>query len=122
MAATHSGPLPSHGRLTFPAPNFELAISADRDVVPEQRGNQNALDLLLWATRILAAPGAGDVDSDTDVGNPSVVNAFRAAAYTARCTACWADAPALTRCCATGEHRASSHRQRILSRRLGQLT
>jgi RimJ/RimL family protein N-acetyltransferase len=67
--------------VVFPTRNYEHAIIAYLGVVPEQRGNGYAQDLLLEATRTLAALGATEVHADTDVGNIPMVSAFRAAGY-----------------------------------------
>jgi RimJ/RimL family protein N-acetyltransferase len=67
--------------LTVPARNFNHPIIGYVGVVPEQRGNGYAYDLLVEATHRLAAEGVDRIVAATDVTNTPMAAAFARANY-----------------------------------------
>jgi RimJ/RimL family protein N-acetyltransferase len=67
--------------ITVPSRNFQDAVIGFVGVMPERRGRGYARDLLIEATRILAAEGAVRVIADTDVANRPMAAAFEATGY-----------------------------------------
>jgi RimJ/RimL family protein N-acetyltransferase len=67
--------------VTIPSANEDFPVIGYVGVVPEQRGRGYAADLLVEATRILAANGAERIRSDTDVANVPMARTFERAGY-----------------------------------------
>jgi RimJ/RimL family protein N-acetyltransferase len=66
---------------TVPARNFNHPVIGYVGVVPEQRGNGYAYDLLVEATHRLAAEGVDRIVAATDVTNTPMAAAFARAGY-----------------------------------------
>ena len=67
-----------------PALVDEVAVVAEIGVAREHRGHGYGLDLLLFATRLLAATGAPRIVADTDQGNSAMRATFALAGFTER--------------------------------------
>ena len=78
MAHTPDGELVG---FTIPSANEDFPVIGYLGVVPEMRGRGYGRDLLIEATRILAANGAERIRADTDVTNVPMAAAFERARY-----------------------------------------
>ncbi|HEV7648859.1 MAG TPA: GNAT family N-acetyltransferase [Actinophytocola sp.] len=67
--------------LTVPGRNYHSPTIGLVGVVPEQRGNAYAYDLLVEATHLLAAEGAAQVTAETDTTNTPMAATFAHAGY-----------------------------------------
>jgi RimJ/RimL family protein N-acetyltransferase len=67
--------------LTVPGRNYNSATIGIVGVVPEQRGNAYAYDLLVEATHLLVAEGAEQVTAETDTTNTPMAATFARAGY-----------------------------------------
>jgi RimJ/RimL family protein N-acetyltransferase len=65
----------------IPSRNFSTAVIGFIAVSPPHRGHGYARDLLIEATRILNAEGAGEIVADTDLANVPMAAAFEAVGY-----------------------------------------
>lgn len=78
VAFTQTGELVG---LTVPGRNYSAPVIGIVGVVPEQRGNGYAYDLLVEATRLLAAEGVEEIVADTDTTNTPMAATFARAGY-----------------------------------------
>ncbi|HEY0447773.1 GNAT family N-acetyltransferase [Actinophytocola sp.] len=78
LAHTDTGELVG---LTVPGRNHASATIAIVGVVPEHRGHGYAYDLLLEATQLLVAEGAGQITAETDTTNTPMAATFARAGY-----------------------------------------
>lgn len=67
--------------LTVPGRNYGGPTIGIVGVVPEQRGHGYAYDLLLEATHLLVAEGAGQITAETDTTNTPMAATFTRAGY-----------------------------------------
>jgi RimJ/RimL family protein N-acetyltransferase len=67
--------------ITVPGRNYAAPVVAIVGVVPEQRGNGFAYDLLIEATHLLVEDGAERILADTDTTNTPMAATFRRAGY-----------------------------------------
>jgi RimJ/RimL family protein N-acetyltransferase len=78
LAFTRDGELAG---FAIPSRNYRHPVIAYIGVVPEQRGNGYAYDLLAEATHLLAAEGADRIIADTDTTNLPMAATFAKAGY-----------------------------------------
>lgn len=67
--------------ITVPGRNYAGPVIGLVGVVPEQRGNGYAYDLLVEATHLLVEAGAGEITAETDVTNTPMAATFARAGY-----------------------------------------
>jgi hypothetical protein len=78
LAFTPSGELVG---LTAPGRNYSVPVIGIVGVVPEQRGNRYAYDLLVEATHLLVEAGVEEIAADTDTTNTPMAATFQRAGY-----------------------------------------
>jgi RimJ/RimL family protein N-acetyltransferase len=78
LASTRSGELVG---ITVPTRNLTVPVIGLVGVVPEQRGNHYAYDLLVEATNLLVERGADQIVADTDTTNLPMAATFARAGY-----------------------------------------
>jgi GNAT superfamily N-acetyltransferase len=78
LAFTRDGELVG---LTVPGRNYASPVIGVVGVVPEQRGNGYAYDLLVEATHILVAEGVEQITAETDTTNTPMAATFARAGY-----------------------------------------
>jgi RimJ/RimL family protein N-acetyltransferase len=78
LAFTQDGELVG---LTVPGRNYSSPVIGIVGVVPEQRGNAYAYDLLVEATHMLVDHGVDEIIADTDTTNTPMAATFKRAGY-----------------------------------------
>ncbi|TDV52290.1 GNAT family N-acetyltransferase [Actinophytocola oryzae] len=78
LAFTPSGEIVG---LTVPGRNYTRPVIGIIGVVPEQRGNRYAFDLLVEATHLLVEAGVDRIGAETDTTNTPMAATFRRAGY-----------------------------------------
>lgn len=78
VAFTQSGEVVG---LTVPGRNYAAPVIGIIGVVPEQRGNGYAYDLLVEATHVLAEEGVEEIIAETDTTNTPMAATFARAGY-----------------------------------------
>jgi RimJ/RimL family protein N-acetyltransferase len=78
LAFTRSGGLVG---ITVPGRNYASPVIGFIGVAPEHRGQRYGYDLLVAATRRLAAEGVAEIAAATDITNPAMAAAFARAGY-----------------------------------------